>query len=161
MAAALNIPVVFVCENNQFGMSTPFTYHSKNKTISQRSAAYDMPGVCVDGNDPIAVRNAASEAVTRAREGKGPTLIECTTWRHHGHFIGDSAPYKKPKDEKRWREKDPIPSFEKRLLGDGVATINEITQIKADAKAEILESIRFSEQSPFPEIDVMYEDLVF
>ena len=161
MAAVLNLPAVFVCENNQFGMSTPFSYHSKNKTISQRAAAYDMPGVTVDGNDPIAVRDAACEAVNRAREGGGPTLIECLTWRHYGHFIGDSAPYKKPEDEKKWRKLDPIPRFEKRLIKDGVADAAQIERIWSDARDEIAAAVSFSEHSPYPEIDVMYEDLVF
>jgi pyruvate dehydrogenase E1 component alpha subunit len=161
MASALNLPAVFVCENNQFAMSTPFAYHSKNKTISQRAAAYDMPGVRVEGNDPIAVRDAAREAVARARSGGGPTLLECTTWRHYGHFIGDSAPYKKPEDEKKWREKDPIPNFEKRLLKDGIADKAELEAIHAAAEAEVQAAIAFAEASPYPEVDVMYEDLVF
>jgi len=161
MAAALNLPAIFVCENNQFGMSTPFTYHSKNKTISQRAAAYDIPGVTVDGNDPIAVRDAASEAVALARSGGGPSLIECLTWRHYGHFLGDAARYKAPEDEKAWRKKDPIPVFEKRLLKDGVANADEIKSIKSDITDEIQRAVVFAQQSPFPEIDVMYEDLVF
>ena len=161
MAAALNLPVVFVCENNQFGMSTPFSYHSKNRTISQRAAAYDMPGARVDGNDPVAVRDAAAAAVSRARAGEGPSLIECLTWRHHGHFIGDSATYKKPEDEKLWREKDPIPNFEKRLIRSGLVSAGEIGQIKADAKEEVSSSVRYAEQCPYPEIEVMFDDLVF
>jgi len=161
MASALCLPVVFICENNQFGMSTPFSYHSRNKTISQRAAAYDMPGARVDGNDPVAVRDAAAEAVQRARGGGGPSLIECLTWRHHGHFIGDSAAYKNPEDEKHWREQDPIPSFRKRLLGSGLASEDELERITADAKQEVADSITYAENSPFPEISVMYEDLVF
>ena len=161
MAAALNLPVIFVCENNHFAMSTPTSYHSKNKTISQRAAAYDIPGVRVDGNDPIAVRDATAEAVVRARDGGGPTLVECLTWRHHGHFIGDSALYKKSEDEKHWRNKDPVPAFEKRLIMDRVAKESEIEQIKADVNEEIQSSIRFAEQSPYPEIEVLFEDLTF
>ena len=161
MASALNLPVVFVCENNQFGMSTPFSYHSKNKTISQRAAAYDMPGVTVDGNDPVAVRDAAAAAVDLARSGGGPTLIECLTWRHYGHFLGDSAPYKKPEDEAKWRKNDPIPKFEKRLAKDGVATGADIEKIYSDAEEEVAASIRFAEDSPYPDVNVMYEDLVF
>jgi pyruvate dehydrogenase E1 component alpha subunit len=161
MAAALNLPVIFVCENNQFGMSTPFSYHSKNKTISQRAAAYDMPGVTVEGNDPIAVRDATAEAVARARSGGGPTLIECLTWRHYGHFVGDSAPYKKPEDEKEWRDKDPIPNFEKRLIKDGIADVSDIERIHANAEEEIKTAVQFAENSPYPEIEVMYEDLDF
>ena len=161
MAAALNLPAVFVCENNQFGMSTPFSYHSKNKTISQRAAAYDIPGVTVDGNDPVAVMDAAAKAVGAARKGGGPALIECLTWRHHGHFIGDSAAYKEPEYEKLWREKDPIPGFESRLIRDEVAKKDQLDLIVAEAKAEVMAAVRFAEQSPYPEIAVMYEDLVF
>ena len=161
MAAALELPVLFVCENNQFGMSTPFSYHSKNKTISQRAAAYDIPGVTVDGNDPIAVRDAANEAVKRARGGGGPTLIECRTWRHYGHFIGDDARYKKPADEEKWRKKDPITNFERRLIEDGLAVGAEIDNIHKEAQAEVDASILFAEQSPYPEPGVTFEDLVF
>ena len=161
MASALNLPAIFVCENNQFAMSTAFSYHSKNKTISQRAAAYDMPGIRVDGNDPVAVRDATAEAVARAREGNGPTLIECLTWRHYGHFIGDAAAYKNPLDEKLWRDRDPIPTFEKRLLADGVADAAELARITDGAKEEITASVRFAEQSPFPDVSVMYDDLVF
>ena len=159
MAAALNLPVIFVCENNQFGMSTPFNYHSKNKTISQRAAAYDMPGITVDGNDPVAVMDAAAEAVARARADGGPTLIECLTWRHHGHFVGDAAPYKKPEDEAMWRERDPIPNFEKRLLSDGIASEAELGEIRAAAQAEVETSVKFAEESPYPEVSEMFEDL--
>jgi pyruvate dehydrogenase E1 component alpha subunit len=161
MAAALNLPVVFVCENNQFAMSTPFAYHSKNTSISQRAAAYDMPGVRTDGNDPVAVRDAAAEAIARARDGGGPALLECVTWRHYGHFLGDSAAYKKPEDEKKWRSKDPIPSFEKRLLKDGLACQAELDLLHADAEAEVQAAVRFGEDSLWPDIGVMYEDLVF
>ena len=161
MAAALNLPVLFVCENNQFGMSTPFSYHSKNRTISQRAAAYDMPGVTVDGNDPVAVRDATAAAVNLARSGGGPTLIECLTWRHYGHFLGDSAPYKTPEDEAKWREKDPVPNFEKRLISEGIADAADIEKIHADAGEEVAASIRFAEASPYPDIGAMYEDLVF
>lgn len=161
MAAALNLPIIFVCENNQFGMSTPFSYHSKNKTVSQRAAAYDIPGVTVDGNDPVAVQEAAAEAVKRARSGGGPTLIECLTWRHYGHFIGDSAPYKKPEDEALWREKDPIPAFEKRLLQDGIASADELQAIHKAADIEVQKAVAFAEASPWPDVAVMYEDLVF
>jgi pyruvate dehydrogenase E1 component alpha subunit len=161
MASALNLPVIFVCENNQFAMSTSFTYHSKNKTISQRAAAYDMPGVRVDGNDPIAVRDAAAEAVALARTGGGPSLIECVTWRHYGHVVGDAARYKNPEDEKKWRAKDPIPRFEKRLLKENAALAAEIDKIREDAEEEIRSAVRFAEDSPYPEIEGMFEDLYF
>jgi pyruvate dehydrogenase E1 component alpha subunit len=100
-------------------------------------------------------------AVERARDGRGPTLIECLTWRHHGHFIGDSAWYKKPEDEDFWREKDPIPNFERRLIDDGVASASEIESVHAKAQEEVTASIGYAEDSPYPEISVMYEDLDF
>lgn len=161
MASALNLPVIFVCENNHFGMSTAFEYHSKNRTISQRAGAYDMPGITVDGNDPIAVRDAAKDAVERARGSGGPTLIECLTWRHHGHFVGDSAPYKRQEDELNWLERDPIPNFEARLITEGVASAELCGSIREDAKAEVLAAIDFAEKSPYPDVSAMYEDLVF
>ena len=161
MAAALNLPVIFVCENNHFGMSTPFSYHSGSKTISQRAAAYDMPGITVDGNDPIAVMDATAKAALQARKGGGPTLIECLTWRHHGHFLGDAASYKAPEDESSWRERDPIPNFERRLISDGVAADDELEAIKTDVRLEVEASVKFAEDSPYPDISVMYEDLVF
>lgn len=159
LAAILNLPVVFVCENNHYGMSTAFAYHSKNKTVSQRAQAYDIPGVRVDGNDPVAVREAASEAIIRARAGEGPTLVECVTWRHHGHFLGDAGLYKSPEDEKYWRGHDPIPVFEKKLLEEGIAGQAEIEAVQAETNAEITEAVRFAEESSYPESSVIFEDL--
>ena len=161
MAAALQLPLVFVCENNQFGMSTPFEVASHNKTISQRASAYDMPGYRCDGNDPLAVREVAEKAIQDAREGKGPSLVECLTWRHSGHFVGDSAIYKKPADQEAWLKKDPIVRFEARLMEEDGVGREEIDAIHADAEAEIKAAIEFADNSPYPTIDVMYEDLYF
>ena len=161
MAAALQLPLVFVCENNQFGMSTPFEVASHNKTISQRASAYDMPGYRCDGNDPLAVREVAEKAIQDAREGKGPSLVECLPWRHSGHFVGDSAIYKKPADQEAWLKKDPIVRFEARLMEEDGVGREEIDAIHADAEAEIKAAIEFADNSPYPTIDVMYEDLYF
>lgn len=161
MAAALQLPLIFVCENNQFGMSTPFEVASHNKTISQRASAYDMPGYRCDGNDPLAVREVAEKAIQDAREGKGPSLVECLTWRHSGHFVGDSAIYKKPADQEAWLKKDPIVRFEARLMEEDGVGREEIDAIHADAEAEIKAAIEFADNSPYPTIDVMYEDLYF
>ena len=161
MAAALQLPLVFVCENNQFGMSTPFEVASHNKTISQRASAYDMPGYRCDGNDPLAVREVAEKAIQDAREGKGPSLVECLTWRHSGHFVGDSAIYKKPADQEAWLKKDPIVRFEARLMEEDGVGREEIDAIHADAEAKIKAAIEFADNSPYPTIDVMYEDLYF
>jgi len=159
MASVWNLPLVFVCENNNFGMSTPMKEHMKIKKISQRSAAYDIPGVTVDGNDVVAVYEAASEAVANARKGNGPTLLECVTWRHHGHFIGDPAPYKDPNDQKEWLANDPIPRFAKRLLEEGICSQQEIDGMSAEAQAVVDAAIKFAQESPEPEPEELFTDL--
>ncbi|HWQ79479.1 MAG TPA: thiamine pyrophosphate-dependent dehydrogenase E1 component subunit alpha [Anaerovoracaceae bacterium] len=161
LASVWNLPVVFVCENNNFGMSVAQKYHMKLEKISDRAAAYGIAGVTVDGNDPIAVKEAMREAVKRIKDGQGPTLIECKTWRHYGHFIGDPAPYKDPEEQKEWLSdrKDPIPRFEKRLLDESLATRDELDEIKAKVHKLIENAISFAEQSPDPALAVMFEDV--
>ena len=159
MAAALNLPAIFVCENNNYAMSTSFPYHSRNKTIAQRATAYDIPGVRVDGNDVEAVWEAALEAVELARNGGGPSLLECVTWRHHGHFLNDQQLYKDPDEQARWLTLDPIPRFEAKLLEAGMATQAELDGIKQDVEEEIEEAVRFAEESPFPAPEEIFDDL--
>jgi len=159
LASAWKLPVVFVCENNGFGMSTPPGRATNNKNLSERSAAYNIPGVTVDGNDPIAVKEAAAAAVARAKQGEGPSLIECLTWRHHGHYIGDPALYKDPADQKRWLSDimDPIPRFEARLIKEKKASQEELAAIKKQASEELQAAIAFAESSPDPAPETMYE----
>ncbi|MDR0469129.1 MAG: thiamine pyrophosphate-dependent dehydrogenase E1 component subunit alpha, partial [Peptococcaceae bacterium] len=159
MAASQNLPAIFVCENNNYGMSTSFPYHSKNKTVAQRAVAYDIPGVSADGNDPLAVREAALEAVERARAGGGPSLLEFITWRHHGHFLNDQQKYKDPKEQEEWLAKDPIPRYEKRLIEDGSADQADLDRIKAAVNEEIAQAVKFGEESPAPAYEVLFEDL--
>ena len=161
MAASQSLPLIFACENNNYAMATSFQYHSHNKTIAQRATGYDIPGVRVDGNDAEAVRQAALEAVERARAGNGPTLLECVTWRHHGHFINDQQKYKDPEEQARWLtpEIDPIPRFVKALLESGTAVQADLDQIMADVTAEIEEAVVFAEESPEPAYEVIFEDL--
>ncbi|MDR0874907.1 MAG: thiamine pyrophosphate-dependent dehydrogenase E1 component subunit alpha [Clostridiales Family XIII bacterium] len=159
LASAWKLPVVFVCENNGFGMSTPPTRSTNNKNLSERAVAYNIPGVTVDGNDPVAVKEAFAKAVKRAKKGDGPSLVECLTWRHHGHYIGDPALYKDPKDQKKWlsEEVDPIPRFEARLQKEKIATAKELSAIKAKAEEEVQAAIEFAEASPDPEPETMFE----
>lgn len=159
MAASQNLPLIFVCENNDYAMATSFSYHSKNKTVAQRSIAYDMPGERVDGNDVEAVRKAALEAVARARSGGGPTLLEFVTWRHHGHFLNDQQKYKDPAEQEAWLAKDPIPRFETRILETRIAGQDEMNKIKAEIIGLIEEAVVFAEESPQPAREVLYEDL--
>ena len=159
LASTWKLPVVFICENNGFGMSTPPTRATNNRNLSERALAYNIPGVTVDGNDPVAVKEAAAKAIKRARNGEGPSLVECLTWRHHGHFIGDPALYKDPKDQKKWLapEVDPIPRFKTRLVREKIATKKELDEIQAQATDEIQAAIVFAEGSPDPSPESMFE----
>jgi pyruvate dehydrogenase E1 component alpha subunit len=159
MASVMNLPVVFVCENNNFGMSTPQSAHQKIKEISVRAKAYDIPGVTVDGNDVLAVYDAAAEAVQRARKDGGPTLLEYVTWRHYGHFIGDPAPYKDPEDQKKWLEKDPIPAFAKKLIDLKISDQAELDAIKAVVDEQVEVAVDFGRSSPYPGLDELYTDV--
>jgi TPP-dependent pyruvate/acetoin dehydrogenase alpha subunit len=161
LASVWNLPIIFVCENNNFGMSVAQKYHMKIEDISVRSKAYDIAGVTVDGNDPVAVKEATRKAIKRIKEGKGPTLIECKTWRHYGHYIGDPATYMDPEEKKTWlsKERDPISRFETRLLNEKIATQADLDEIKARTHKIIEEAIAFAERSPDPEPEVMYEDV--
>ena len=159
MAASQRLPLVFACENNNYAMSTSFDYHSNNKTIAQRAEAYDIPGARVDGNDVLAVYDAALEAVERARGGGGPTLLEFTTWRHYGHFLNDQQLYKDPEEQTRWLAADPIPRFEDYLTENGVSDRLGLDSIRSAITLEIEEAVKFGEEGPEPAYDVLFEDL--
>jgi pyruvate dehydrogenase E1 component alpha subunit len=159
LASVWNLPVVFICENNRFGMSTAQKKHMKLERVADRASAYGIKGVTADGNDPVAVKEATREAIARVKRGEGQTLIECLTWRRHGHFIGDPGIYKDPKEQELWlsEERDPILRFEKRLPDENVATREEIEAIKVKVAAEIDEAVRFAERSPDPAPESMYD----
>ena len=116
IAAIWDLPVIYVCENNLYAASTPFNKAFKVEHIADRACAYGMPGVLVDGNDVLAVRQAALEAVERARKGEGPTLIECATYRQCGHSRSDPRGYRSREEEAEWKKLDPIVLFRKKLL---------------------------------------------
>jgi acetoin:2,6-dichlorophenolindophenol oxidoreductase subunit alpha len=150
MAAIWNLPVVFVCENNKYGASTSVTKVMKVKHVSERAAAYGIPGETVDGNDVEAVYCAMSRAAQRAREGSGPTLLELETYRFAGHSRSDPGHYRSKEEVAAWRERDPITVYENQLLEQGHVSATEINQIKADIDRILDEAIRFAENSPSP-----------
>lgn len=159
MASIWKLPVIFVCENNQYGISLPQREHMNIADIADRASAYDIPGVVVDGMDVIAVYEAAHEAVRRARAGEGPSLIECKTYRYKGHFEGDPQIYK-PKDEvEAWMKKDPIPRFEAKLLEMGVLTREKAREIDQGIMGKVEEAVRFAEESPYPAPEELFEDV--
>lgn len=159
LATCWKLPVVFVAENNMYGISCVTANSMCVADIADRAAAYDMPGVVVDGNDVVAVYEAASEAVKRARQGKGPSLIECKTYRHRGHFEGDACVYRPDEELEEWKAKDPIPRFEKKLLEMQVLTQEKTGEIKSSLENELAEAISFAEESPLPDASELLEDV--
>ena len=152
MAGIWKLPVLFVCENNQFATEVPFCYAAGNPSVASRGVAYGLPGLEVDGNDVLAVCQAAQEAVGRARRGGGPTLLECTTYRTRAHAegMGDFT-YRTPDDVEQWKARDPISRFRNRLLADGAADVPQLDAIDAEVKALIADAQQFAEQSPWPD----------
>lgn len=159
LASAWKLPVVFVNENNGYGISCPQCKSMAVTDIADRAAAYDMPGVVVDGNDVLAVHEAVGEAVKRARRGEGPTLIECKTYRWRGHFEGDACTYRCVEELNEWMAKDPIPRFEEKLVESGLATATELEGIKAAVKKELDAALEFAQSSPLPELSALLEDV--
>ena len=160
MASSFKLPVVFVCENNMYGISNYQKHHMNISDIADRAGAYGVPGVSVDGNDVIAVYEAASEAVARARRGDGPSIVECKTWRHRGHFEGDPGKYKDPEEQKAWLAKDPIPRIEAKLIELGMATQADIDAMRAKVDEEIEAAKKFAEDSPEPGDDELLTDVL-
>ena len=150
MASIWKLPLVFVCENNMYGISNCQRDHMQVNDVSDRAAGYGIPGMTVDGNDVIAVYEAAAAAIERARRGDGPSLIECKTWRWRGHFEGDPSSYKDPVEQESWLKKDPIPRFAQKLIELKYATQEELDAIKAKVDAQIAEAVSFAQKSPYP-----------
>ncbi|MBS7705086.1 thiamine pyrophosphate-dependent dehydrogenase E1 component subunit alpha [Chelatococcus asaccharovorans] len=151
MAAVWKLPVVFVCENNKYGMSTSTERSTAVPNIADRAAAYAMPGVIVDGNDLSAVAQASHEAVERARRGEGPSLIECKTYRYRGHSKSDRNRYRTKDEIDEWMaNRDPIERYEAELSAFGIATAEELEAVREAVRAEIAAGIDFAKESPAP-----------
>jgi pyruvate dehydrogenase E1 component alpha subunit len=158
LASIWDLPVIYVIENNLYAESTSIRNTCRLTNLSDRACAYGIPGVTVDGNDVIAVYEAVGKAVTRARMGKGPTLIECKTYRIHGHEEGDEQTYKTQEEIEEWAKKDPIPRFKKQLIEIGVLTEKDAHEIDCIISDEIDKAVKYAEQSPFPSPEETLED---
>ncbi len=158
-ASAWKLPLVFVNENNGYGISCPQCKSMAITDIADRAAAYDMPGVVVDGNDVLAVHEAVLEAVKRARKGEGPSLIECKTYRWRGHFEGDACTYRCVEELEAWMAKDPIPRFEKKLLESKTLTEKELEDIKASIAKAVDDAVAYAKESPLPETSALMDDV--
>lgn len=159
LASTWNLPVVYVCQNNQYAESTPQRTHQKIEDIAVRAKAYDMPGVVVDGNDVVAVYKTAGEAIDRARAGGGPTLIEAKTYRRLGHYVGDPAVYRPREELEYWEARDPIDIHRARLLEMGILTDEEIRTIEDQARAAVEEAVAYARKSPDPAPEEALEDV--
>lgn len=148
LAAVKKLPVVFVCENNLYGASTPFSETTLNVDISSRGAAYGIPGEQIDGMDVLAVLDATERAVERARAGDGPTLLEFLTYRYVGHSRGDSRGYRTKEEEQFWKDRDPIDQLKRAMLDRGVASIEQIDAVVASGKETVKEALRFAQNAP-------------
>ena len=152
-AAVQRLPVVFVCENNMYGASTPFTQVSLVEDVAARAAAYGVPGRIVDGMDVLAVREATVEAVAAARAGEGPTLVECKTYRYVGHSRSDARGYRTREEEAEWRERDPIARLRAQLPEADAAAV------EADVENELDEAVEFARTSPDPDPEELLDDV--
>ena len=156
-ASILNLPVIFVCENNQFAEGTTHDYASASETIAERAAAYNMPGVRVDGMNVLDVYKATQEAVDRAKKGEGPTLIECDTYRKYGHFEGDEQKVKSPDD--RNADKNATVEFRKQAIEEGWLTEEEADDIENTAEQAVEDAVKFADESELPDEDSLYKDV--
>jgi len=157
MAAIWTLPVVYVCENNQYAMSFSVKKAFAIERISDRAAAYGMPGVTVDGNDLTAVYEAVSQAVKRARAGKGPSLIENVTYRWRGHSKSDANRYRTQEEIEAWMQKDPIKRFRAQLIAEQIMTAEQASQIERQAYTAIDAAVAFAEASPEPALETIEE----
>jgi acetoin:2,6-dichlorophenolindophenol oxidoreductase subunit alpha len=159
IAAVWKLPVVFVCENNQYGMSVSTARSTAVKDIATRAIAYNMPGVIVDGNKIADVNEAMAEAVARAQAGEGPSLIECKTYRTKGHSRSDRNRYRTKEEIEEWKTKDPIPMFEEELKAYGVLNDKEVEGVREEVEKEVQDGFTFAQSGTNPAPDSVLRDV--
>jgi 2-oxoisovalerate dehydrogenase E1 component len=154
LASIWKLPIVFVCENNLYATEMPFAKSTAADSVAARASAYRMPGVQVDGQDAIAVYGAAGEAIARARNGAGPVLLECQTYRYVGHHEGDpGTEYRTREEVEEWRLRDPIRALERRMLGGELVLEGDLDRIGKEVDALLDDAIAFAAESPWPSTD--------
>jgi pyruvate dehydrogenase E1 component alpha subunit len=148
--------VVWLCENNLYAVSASTEVQSV-KNIADRAAGYGMPGVVVDGMDVVAVYEAVSEAVARARRGEGPSLIEAKTYRFRGHFEGDPETYRDKAEVEQWKQRDPITTLARRLISGGIATQENLDTMQQQVQQEVDEALEVALRAPMPSRERIFE----
>ena len=159
VASLWKLPVIFVCQNNRFAEHTRYENGTSVDQISKRAIGYGMPGYTVDGNDPFEMYAYAHQAIERARNGEGPTLLECMTFRFHGHVFGDSDAYMTKEEKDAAIAADPLPRFRQKLIDSGVATAEQLDKIVADIEAEVADAIEFGTNSEPPSVAELRRDV--
>lgn len=154
-----NLPVLWVCENNQYGMGTAVDRASAVSTIQQKAQGYGMECSSVDGMDLMKVRDAASNAIDYVRSGKGPFLLEINTYRFRGHSMGDPERYRKPDEVQRWQENDPICIYGEYLVNNSLATREELVEQETLAESEVADAVQFAEASPEPADETLFDHI--
>ncbi len=157
MAATWKLPIVYICENNLYAMSTDIRDVTSVQHLAQRAIAYNMPASTIDGNDVLVVREAVAKAVAGARDGGGPTFLECETYRHRGHSKSDQCEYRTDAEEAAWMGRDPIRRSEQRLIDAGDLTAEALAAMDAEVLAEIDAALAFAEASPTPDVSLATE----
>jgi pyruvate dehydrogenase E1 component alpha subunit len=159
LAALWKLPVFFLVENNLYGMGTSVERHSAQTDLSKKAEGYGISGKRIDGMDVCAVREGVAEGIRLAREERRPTLLEAFTYRYRGHSAADPEVYREREEVEEWREKDPIESFARRCIEEGVLGQREVQEVRDKAEAEVTAAVEFADASPEPALDTLYENL--
>ena len=154
-----NLPVLWVCENNLYGMGTSVERASAVSEIRQKAEGYCMPNERVDGMDVLTVKAKTEEVLAFIRDGGGPYLLEIITYRYRGHSMGDPERYRQADEVKKYQENDPIGIYQRKLVGEKICTEQELDAVEAEVEADVQDSIRFAESSPEPAPEALYEDI--
>jgi TPP-dependent pyruvate/acetoin dehydrogenase alpha subunit len=159
LAAAWDLPVIFLCENNQWAISMPYEQATRNPTVSDRARGYGIPGVTVDGFNPFAIHRVVSEAAERARAGGGPTLIEARFYRWVGHFVADDESYRDADCNREWQRFDPLVRLAAYLVENSLVDEAWIAEADAEARAIVEDATEYAKAAPQPEPETLYEGL--
>jgi TPP-dependent pyruvate/acetoin dehydrogenase alpha subunit len=160
LASAWNLPVIFLCENNQWAISLPYEKASKNPVVADRAIGYGIPGVTVDGFNPFTVYSAVRDAAVRARKGEGPTLIEARYYRYIGHFVADDERYRDTTTNNPWAEQmDPLKRMREYLVKSGAANESKVEAVYSSASKDVQEAIEHAKAAPEPSPETLYNDI--
>jgi pyruvate dehydrogenase E1 component alpha subunit len=159
LAALWSLPIVFLVENNLYGMGTSIERHSAVTDLSRKAEGFGIPGERVDGMDVLAVRETVAEHIRQAREEREPTLVEAFTYRYRGHSAADPEVYREKHEVEEWQQKDPVETFGARLVGDGVISEKEVEGIREKAENTVMSAVEFADASPEPSLDSLYDHL--